>query len=647
MKKKKLALAAFTVAIMCLTAGCGAKTEENGEMNDFYGKVNSEWLSETKLTHGNFYYDTTKEQQDKVRQELDAHLQEMATKAEKGQKLTAEEQKAVLLYQQAEDWKKRNELSTEPVKEWLQRIEQAENREDVVEILKDEKFAYYNTLFSFRVNKDGSTGNYETYVIPESISGQTGMFTDAQFSQYQKLLKKEISMAGYAGKDAKIMAEHTIAVERNLLELTASNRRDYGKYANKGMTSVLNNLPLEEIAREQGYLENRTILICSASHLKFLQELFTEENIPVIKDYLLTSAIVKSAPYLDEDMAQQYEKARNAIAGGKGGDCKEYAGYQVVSGLMEDFLAEYYMQEYVGADMEQEIKEMSEEIRTTFRKNIAKAQWMSDSTREYAIKKLDAMELFVGLPEKLHDYQKVTVTSTEDGGNLLENMLEFYVSEKNFEKEFLQDQNEGSCYFHPLEVNAAYYPEYNAFAIHAAIIGFAQCGEDSSYEAKLASMGMVIAHEISHGFDGIGSEYTAEGVYQNWWKPEDKTAYRERLNKVKHYFDGMQVEKYTLVGENVMNEAYADLSAMSVCMSLLSEKSSSNYQEFFETYAKTYRSVVKSAWLEYLVNNDTHLPSKIRVNHIVNQMDEFYETYQVEETSPMYVAPEERLQVWE
>lgn len=87
MRKKKLALAVFTVAIMCLTAGCGAKTEENGEMNDFYGKVNSEWLSETKLTNGNFYYGTTKEQQDKVQQELDAHLQELTAKAEKGKKV--------------------------------------------------------------------------------------------------------------------------------------------------------------------------------------------------------------------------------------------------------------------------------------------------------------------------------------------------------------------------------------------------------------------------------------------------------------------------------------------------------------------------------------------------------------------------------
>lgn len=647
MKKKKFALAVLTAAVMCLGIGCGTKTGETGVVNDFYEQVNFQWLIETKLTGGNFYYDTTKEQQDKVQQELDTYLQELVTKAEEGQKLTGEEYKAVLLYQQAEDWEKRNKLSTEPIQEWLQRIEQAESKEDFIAILKDKKFAYYNTLFTFAVRKDGSTGNYETYVMPESISGQMGMFTDAQFTQYQKLLEKEISMAGYTRSDAEIMAEHTIAVEKGLLELSSSNRMDYGKYANKGMTSVLNNLPLEEIAREQGYLENRIVLICSASHLKFLQELFTEENIPVIKDYLLTSVIVKSAPYLDEDMAQQYEEARNAIVGVDGGDCKKYAGYQVVSQFMEDFLAEYYMQEYVGADMAQEITEMSEEIRTAFGENIANAQWMSDDTREYAIKKLNAMELFVGLPEKLHDYQKVAVTSTEDGGNLLENMLEFYVSEKNFQKEFLQDQNEGSCYFHPLEVNAAYYPEYNAFAIHAAIIGFAQCSEDSSYEAKLASMGMVIAHEISHGFDGIGSEYTAKGVYQNWWKPEDKTAYRERLNKVKHYFDGMQVEKYTLVGENVMNEAYADLSAMSVCMSLLSQRSDSNYQEFFETYAKTYRSVMNPDWLEYLVNNDTHLPERIRVNHIVNQMDEFYETYQIDEQSAMYVPPEERLQVWE
>lgn len=645
MKKKLLPL--LLTFVICLETGCSVKMQEKEVINDFYEQVNAEWISETKLTNGNFYYDATKEQEDRIRQDLDEYLQELVRKAEQGQELTEEEQKAVLLYQQTEDWETRNEISTRPMKKWLQKVEAIGSIEDLTELLKEEEFSYYNTLFSFRVKKDGSTGTYETYVVPCSISGQEGMFTDTQFLNYQKFLQKEVCMAGYSGKAAETMAEHSIEIERSLLKLTSSNAMDYGKYANKGMTSILNSIPLEEIAREQGYLENRTVLICSSSHLKFLQELFTQENIPRIKDYLLTSVIVQSAPYLNQDMAQQYEEARNAIAGGEGENYREYAGCKMVSEVMEDFLAEYYMKEYVGADMEKDIKEMSEEIRTVFRQNIIKAEWMSDSTRKYAIKKLDAMEVLVGLPQKLHDYQKVAVTSVEQGGSLLDYVLEFYKNEKSFQREFLKESNQNSSYFHPLEVNAMYSVENNAFAIHAALIGFAQCDKDSSYEEKLASMGFVIAHEISHAFDGMGSQYTAEGIYQNWWKPEDMTAYRERINKVKHYFDGMQVEKYKLVGENVRNEAYADLSAMSICMSLLSEKADSNYKEFFESYAKSYRSVMTSAWLEYLVTNDSHLPNKIRVNQIVNQMDEFYETYRIDETSQMYIAPEERIHVWE
>lgn len=648
MKKRKAGfMSVVFIALICLSTGCGRDTKRAENIEDFYQQVNGDWIDSVVLEEGNFYYNTTKEQEEKVCKELNKYLQELTVKAEQGKTLTEEEEKEVLLYQQAEDWEWRNEISKKPLEHWLKKIEAVESKEDLVQLLKEDKFAYFNTLFSFYVKKDGSTGKYETYVVPSGISGQEGMFTEDQFVSYQKFLEKEVSLAGYSKEAAEDITKNALKIEKVLQVLVSSGAEDYSKYANKGMTSVLDNLPLEEIAKEQGYLENRMVLVCSGSHLKFLQELFTSENIPIIKDYLITSTIVRSAPYLDEAMAQQYEAARNAIVGGEGENYKEYAGCKLVSGLMEDSLAAYYMQESVGSDMEKEIREMSEEIRTVFRKNITKAQWLEESTRKYALKKLDAMQVFVGLPKQCHDYQKVTVTSKEDGGNLLDNVLEFYRSEKEFQRQFLLEENQDSYYFHPLEVNAEYAVSHNAFAIPAALIGFAQCDKDSTYEEKLASMGFTIAHEISHGFDGIGSQYTAEGIYQNWWKQEDISAYRERINQVKHYFDGMQVETYTLSGEMVMNEAYADLSAMSVCMSLLSEKKDSDYRDFFEAYAKSYRCVMTPQWMEYLIVNDSHLPDKVRVNQVVNQMDEFYDTYRIDPDSPMYVSPEQRIHVWE
>lgn len=617
-------------------------------IEDFYHMVNSQWILENKDFSG-FYYGSFEEQENKVKKTLDNYLKELSNKyLLHPEILTDTEEKAIILYEQATNMEKRNELGIQPIGDMLAEVEQVTELEGLITLYKDEKIGYFNPLFGFRVEKDSSDGSYQVGTYPKPICGQNGMLTEEQFAHYEELVKQLMIAAGYEENRAIEIAKHAVDTERKILELNFSQVNNFSRYEEKGIVYLLNSIPLIEIAREQGYLKNRVTITCAPEHLKLLQELFVEENTEALKDYFLAAIVVKSAPYLTENMSKSYETAVNALMGAEGNKADTYVGYKVVKLAMEDFLADYYMEEYVGKDMEQEIEELTEEIRCELKTKIENADWLSVQTRNYAVKKLEAMQLIVGIPEKTHDYSILTITSYEDGGNLIENILNVYINDLDFQKELLEEECEDVYYFHPLEVNATYAPGYNAFAINAAIITLDNCSQESKYEEKLAILGFTIAHEISHGFDGIGSNYTVDGKYQNWWSAEDKAAYRERINKVKHYFDGMEVtENLTLVGENVMNETYSDLSAMSICMDLLEKRENSDYRLFFETYGKYERIAVTDEFLEYLVNYDTHLPGKIRVNQIVNQMDEFYEVYSVPEDGAMYVPKEDRLQVWE
>lgn len=644
-RTKKLMILATIISIAAILCSC--QSEKKVE-DDFYETVNAQWMKENENFSG-FSYGAVEEQKDKVTILLDNYLMELAKKQDvQADALNEIEQKAVIYYEQATDIEKRNELGALPIQEMLEEVERVSDLDGLVALYKDERMSFFNTLYGFQVVKDPSDGTYQVSVYPKTICGKYGMLTEKQFADYEDLIVQEAVLAGYEKGRAKEIAEHALTIERRMLALDYYHLMDYSRYGNRGMEAVLSNLPLEEIAKAQGYMEDRVTLSCSNAHLKLLQELFIEENTEVLKDYYIAAIIIKSAPYLNEEMADNYEKAVNTLMGSSASEANTYEGYQVVETAMEDFLAEYYMEEYVGKEMEQEVLDMTQEIRGQFKEKIKAADWMSEKTKAYAVKKLESMKLYVGLPEKRHDYSTLLVKSYEEGGNLVENIVNAYVHDCDFQKEFLKEESEQVYYFHALEVNATYAMTYNSFAIHAAIITLNDCNQNTEYEEKLATLGMIIAHEISHGFDGIGSNYTAEGKYQNWWVAEDKAAYRKRINKVKHYFDGMEVEKgLTLAGERVMDEAYADLSAMSVCMNLLNQRENSNYERFFEAYAKREKAVQTKEYLVYLVNNDGHLPGKIRVNHIVNQMDEFYETYEIGEDGELYVKEEERLQVWE
>ncbi|MBQ4521738.1 MAG: M13 family metallopeptidase [Lachnospiraceae bacterium] len=652
-KKRSIIMLATAFFAFNLFTGCQNQNEQQEQqqiVTDFYDMVNSQWLEENKEYPG-FCYGSIEEQQAKVIKEVDDYLIELLGKySSQPESLTETEEKAVILYEQTADIEKRNELGIKPMEKMLAQVEEVADLEDLIALYKDERISCFNTLFRFEVAKNPSDGSYQVGVCPKTICGQYGMLTEEQFTSYEFFIKQIMMLAGYEEDRAAEIAEHAVFIERNVLESNYYQLYlDEGsRYGEKEMSYLLSNLPLMEIAKEQGYLENRTTLTAASEQLKWLQELFVEENVDVLKDYLLAAMVVKSAPYLNEEMAQCYQTAINSLMGLSKEEENSYQGCETVIMSMEDFLAEYYMETYVGEEMEQEVKNLAEEIRGEFKTKISKADWMSEETRDYAIKKLESMQLIVGLPEKMHDYSKLTIHSYAEGGNLLDNVLNAQMMDCEFQKEFLQEECQEAYYFHPLEVNATYARGYNAFAIHAAIITYDDCSQDSKYEEKLAILGFIIAHEISHGFDGSGSQFNAEGIWQNWWTIEDKTAYRERINEVKHYFDGMEVsDNVTLVGEQIMDEAYADLSSMSVCMDLLGKRNDSDYKLFFETYAKSYREATTSEYLAYLVGYDSHLPRKFRVNQIVNQMDEFYEVYEVPEDGEMYVPEEERLQVWE
>lgn len=656
--KRRTVYMLFTVFFtMYLLTGCGTqkpeekpdeKAEQKESVADYYEMVNKQWLEEHTEFPG-FYYGTVQEQQDKVEKALDDYLMELSElHSSKTESLSETQEKAVIFYEQTNDMEKRNELGIHPIETMLAKVEETNGLEGLIRLYKEENFSYFNTLFAFEVAKYPADGSYQVRVYPKTIYGQYGMLTTEQFAEYEALVKQLMILSGYGEERAAEIAGHTMEVERRILSLNYYQMKDFSRYGEKELEYLLSNLPLLEIAKVQGYLEERNGLLCEKEHLDLLQELFTEENAKMLKDYLLAAIVVKSAPYLNEEMGQCYKTAVNALMGAEGEKEDSNQGCEIVVMAMEDFLAEYYMEEYVGETLKQEVESLTEEIREEFIGKIAQADWMGEETKNYAIKKLEAMKLLVGLPEKRHDYSKLTVLSYEEGGNLLSNILNAYLLDCNFQKELLKEECESVYYFHSLEVNATYAPAYNTFAMNAAILTMDGCNQDSEYEEKLAILGFTIAHEMSHGFDGSGSNFTLEGKYQDWWTTEDKAAYRERINEVKHYYDGMKVnENLTLAGENVMDEAYADLSAMSVCMDLLNKREQGDFKLFFETYGKMERIAMTDEFLAYLVGYDSHLPSNIRVNQVVNQMDEFYEVYQVTEDSELYVPKEERLKVWE
>jgi predicted metalloendopeptidase len=170
-------------------------------------------------------------------------------------------------------------------------------------------------------------------------------------------------------------------------------------------------------------------------------------------------------------------------------------------------------------------------------------------------------------------------------------------------------------------------------------------GTDSE-EALLGIIGTTLAHELGHAYDPNGSMYNSRGEYEPWMSEEERALYDEKAQQIADFLDGWETEYgLTIDGELVVNETYADLMAVECCLRILAEKEDPDYDAFFRAYAEDRAAYYTEEELEKALT-DTHLPGKERINLVLGQFDQFYETYDIDENSPYYVKEADRLSVF-
>ena len=166
-------------------------------------------------------------------------------------------------------------------------------------------------------------------------------------------------------------------------------------------------------------------------------------------------------------------------------------------------------------------------------------------------------------------------------------------------------------------------------------------------EELFATVGDTIAHEISHAFDTTGCQFDEKGNYRNWWTDEDRKAFAERADRLAAYYDNIEPFQDTFcVGSQIEGEAIADLVAIKILLRVAAQGQGFDYDRFFRNYAKTWRTITTAQSEFYTLQQDTHPLPYLRVNAVVQQFREFYDTYGVKRGDGMYLAPERRLEVW-
>ena len=398
----------------------------------------------------------------------------------------------------------------------------------------------------------------------------------------------------------------------------------------------------------------QTIFAWQPDAITKLSALVASEPLQAWKDYLHFHAINHSAALLPKAVAdlsfgfngtqlngtsQQRDRWKRAIG--------------ATDGALGDAIGQLYVKQYFPASSKAKVEGMVNNILAAFRDGVDKLAWMSPETKKIAKAKAETMLVGVGYPDTWRDYSSLDVKRDDPLGNALRaEEAEYRPQPATLGK--APDRKE--WWMTPQTVNAVQLPLQNAMNFPAAILEAPFFDPKADDAANYGAIGAVIGHEVSHGFDNLGSEFDAEGRLKNWWTKDNAAHFKAATDRLVAQYNAYEaLPELKLNGEQTLGENIADVAGLQAAYTAyhasLGGKPApvidglSGDKRFFIAYAQAWRAKQRDAALRAQVVGGGHSPARWRALTVRN-IDAWYETFKIPDTAKLYLKPEERVKIW-
>lgn len=633
--------------------------------DDFYNAVNKEWLLNTKLEDGYVSYGTFEEVCGKVNEDIHNIILDIEKNKDTYDK-NSDELKILNLYHNYLDMDKRNKLGVKPIEKYINKVNEVKNLKNLKDLLSENEFSYFQSLINLGVGPDYKDSSMNVLYISRSNLGLGNSFYYKDTSDksgnikkvYIDYLTKLHILYGEDEQEAKKSAETFYNIENNIAQRIPSYeeeakdedriQKSYNIYTIKNLDRLMPNVNFSNLLAKLKVSDVNKIVVENPEELKLVNSLITEDNLDNIKSFLKTSVLLNTDNLLTSEHRKASDGLKKLFYGVETTDLDESCGVKFASCQLNEIVSKLYVNKYFDKESKADVENMAREIIENFENRLKNISWMGKSTKEEALNKLENINVKIGYPDKWNDYSDIKINSYDEGGSLVENIINIYVcqSEKQFSKlnkpVNKNEWNMGAC-----TVNAYYNALNNEIVFPAGILQSPFYDKNASKEKNLGGIGAVIGHELTHAFDNTGAQFDETGKLKNWWSSNDYKEFTTRSQKVIDYYskieisDGKFINGFLTVGENI-----SDLGGIACVLDIAKKIENPNLKDLFENYATVWRETSTKELKEYLLNNDPHAPKKVRVNAVLSQFEEFYKTYNIKEGDKMYVKPEDRVGIW-
>lgn len=656
-------LASLNVAYMDTTVAPGA---------DFYSYVNNGWMEAHPLSAEYARYGQFNILNDSSESRVRDLIQNLgSTNPEEG----TVAYKVWTVYSQAMDTARRNAEGATPILADLKKIEDTphEGMEDLFLWMHGN---YASPFFGAGPMEDLSNSTvYAMYVSGGGMGlGDRDYYlkdderNTAVRNAYKKLIADQMQNAGYTEADASRIVANVMKIETSLAEaaLTREESRNIPAMYNPfTFAKVKETYPAVNWDRffieTMGIASPDTIIVTTPKAVAQANKLMASLNDREIKDYYLWKYVSQASSELSDNFTNANFEFSKVMSGVQELRPLWKRALSATEGALGEAVGELYVAKYFPESSKQYMLELVENLRTALGKHIDNLDWMSDSTKVRAQEKLAAFTVKIGYPDKWKDYSSMEIDPKLSYYENMHNVSMWHQRETYAKWGKPVDRTEWGMT--PQTVNAYYNPLANEIVFPAAILQAPFFDPNSSDAENYGGIGVVIGHEMTHGFDDQGRNFDAKGNMTNWWTDEDLKAFEAKTQGLIAQFNEVEVlpglfanGAYTL-GENIADQGGLRI-AMTAFLDAQSKKGVdvkspeamidgfTPEQVFYMNYANLWANNIREEEMRSLTTGDVHSLGKNRVNVTLRNIAPFFEAFGITEGQPMFRPESERVIIW-
>ena len=579
-------------------------------------------------------------------------------------------QKVADLYNMAMDSVRLNKEGAAPLQKDLDKVKAFSKKADFTAFIADQHLYKGNPFFGIGVDTDLKNSDLNVMWLSAGTSGLPDrdyyLNTDADSKKkqeaYRAYLSKIFQLSGYKEKEAEKAAKVIYNIEYQFAEakMSRAEARDYNKLYNIYTIDMLQkDYPAIQWAKYfelMGVKDVKQVILTEPKVMAVAQKLMSTLSEQDIKYYVAGLIIKSSTSVLSDDFVNaNFDFYGRLLNGQKEQKARWKRALGFPNSLLGEAVGELYVSKYFAGESKAKMLKLIDNLRKALATRIANLTWMNDTTKINALVKLNSFTVKVGYPDKWRDYSKLTIDPAK---SLYDNVAAATYVEtlRNLEK-FGKPVDKSEWGMTPQTVNAYYNPTTNEICFPAAILQAPFFDVNADDATNYGAIGVVIGHEMTHGFDDQGRNFNADGNMVDWWTAGDSQRFTAAAEKLAAQFDQITVvgdlkaNGHLTLGENIADQGGLRISydAFKTTQQFQEGKEIDGFtpvQRFYLSYGRIWAEHMTEEAIYQQTKSDPHSIGRNRVNATLRNIDTWYDAFGVKEGDKMWLAPAERAIVW-